>query len=94
MKIHDGRSIGNLATSDEVDELLRSRMKILGLDVDAIGRDFREVFDKVRKNCPRCGDREACVIDLRHDPNALIRKPIVRTRKRVNALVALTEAGG
>ena len=57
MKIDDGRSIGNPATSDEVDELLRSRMKILGLDVDAIGRDFREVFDKVRKNCPRCGDR-------------------------------------
>ena len=42
MKIDDGRSIGNPATSDEVDELLRSRMKILGLDVDAIGRDFRE----------------------------------------------------
>ena len=32
MKIDDGRSIGNPATSDEVDELLRSRMKILGLD--------------------------------------------------------------
>ena len=46
MKIDDGRSIGNPATSDEVDELLRSRMKILGLDVDAIGRDFREVFER------------------------------------------------
>ena len=53
MKIGVCRLIGNLATSDEVDELLRSRMKILGLDIDAISRDYHEVFDKVRKNCPR-----------------------------------------
>jgi hypothetical protein len=49
MKIDDGRSIGNPATSIEVDELLRSRMKILGLDVEAIGRDFREVFEEPMK---------------------------------------------
>ena len=94
MKFDDGRSIGNLATSDEVDELLRSRMKILGLDVEAIGRDFREVFDKVRKNCPRCGDREACAIDLRHDPNALIWEAYCPNSEALNILVALTEAGG
>jgi hypothetical protein len=94
MKIDDGLSIGNPATPDEVDELLRSRMKILGLDVDAIGRDFREVFDKVRENCPRCGDREACVIDLRHDPNALIWEAYCPNSEVLNALVALTEAGG
>ena len=50
MQIDDGRSIGKAATPDEVDDLLRDRMKILGLDVDSIGRDFREMFDKVRKN--------------------------------------------
>ena len=94
MKPDDGRSMGNRATSDEVDELLRSRMKILGLDVDAIGRDFREVFERVRKNCPRCDDREACVIDLRHDPNALIWEAYCPNSEVLNVLVALTEAGG
>ena len=94
MKIDGGRSIGNPATFDEVDELLRSRMKILGLDVEAIGRDFREVFDKVRKNCPPCGDREACAIDLRHDPNGLIWEAYCPNSEVLNALVALTEASG
>ena len=94
MKIDDGHSIGNRATSDEVDKLLRSRMKILGLDVDAIGRDYHEVFDKVRKNCPRCADREACAIDLLHDPNGLIWEAYCPNSEVLNALVALTEAGG
>ena len=94
MKIDDGRSIGNPATSDEVGELLRSRMKILGLDVEAIGRDFREVFDKVRRNCPRCGDREACVIDLRNDPNALIWEAYCPNSEALSVLVALSETAG
>jgi hypothetical protein len=92
MKADDGRSIGIPAASDGVDELLRNRMKILGLDVDAIGREFPEVFDKVRKNCPLCGDREACVIDLRHDPNALIWEAYCPNAEVLNVLVALTEA--
>ena len=93
MRIDDGRSIGNPAVPYDVDELLRRRMKILGLDVDAIGRNFPEVFDKVRKNCPRCEDREACAIDLRHDPNALIWEAYCPNSEVLNALVALTEAG-
>ena len=88
----DGRSIGNPATPDEVDDLLRGRMKILGLDVDAIAREFREVFDKIRKNCPRCGDREACAIDLRQDPNAPIWEAYCPNSRLLNALVAVTEA--
>ena len=93
MRIDDGRSIGNAAMPYEVDELLRSRMKILGLDVDAIDRNFPEVFDKVRKNCPRCGDREVCAIDLRRDPNGLIWEAYCPNSEVLNALVALTEAG-
>jgi len=92
MEIDDGLSIGIAATSDDVDELLRSRMKILGLDVDAVGRDFSEVFDRVRKNCPLCGDREACVIDLRQDPNALMWEAYCPNSEVLNVLVALTEA--
>ena len=52
MQIDYGHSIGNPTTLDEVDELLRGRMQILGLNVDAIGREFREVFDKIKRNCP------------------------------------------
>ena len=94
MTIDDGLSTGSPTTSNEVDELLRSRMKILGLDVDATGRDFREAFERIRKNCPRCGDREACVIDLRKDPNALIWEAYCPNSAALNAIVALTEAAG
>jgi len=94
MQIEDGRSIGTPATPDEVDDLLRARMKILGLDVDAIGREYRKVFDKIRRNCPRCGDREACAIDLRHDPNGLIWEAYCPNSHMLNLLVALTEAVG
>jgi hypothetical protein len=90
--IDDGSSIGNPATPDEVDDLLRGRMKILGLDVDAVGREFPEVFDQIRRNCPRCGDREACEIDLRHDPNGLIWEAYCPNSHELNVLVALTEA--
>ena len=93
MRIDDGRSIGNPAVPYDVDELLRRRVKILGLDVDAIDRNFPEVFDKVRKNCPRCGDREVCAIDLRRDPNGLIWEAYCPNSEVLNALVALTEAG-
>ena len=94
MRIDDGCSIGNHAMPDEVDELLRSRMKILGLDVDATSRDFHEAFERVRKNCPRCGDREACVIDLRNDPNAQIWEAYCPNSEVLNVLVALTETAG
>ena len=93
MKTDDDHSSGDPATCDEVDPLLRSRLKILGLDVDAIGRDFHDVFDKVKKNCPRCGDREACAIDLRHDPNVLMWEAYCPNSETLHVLVALTEAG-
>ena len=93
MKSDDDRAIGSPAAHPAVDELLRSRMRILGLDADAIGRDFPEVFDKVRKNCPRCGDREGCAIDLRRDPNAMIWEAYCPNSEVLNVLVALTEAG-
>jgi hypothetical protein len=51
------------------------------------------VFDKVKKNCPRCRAREACAIDLRHDPNGLIWEAYCPNSEVLNAMVALTEAG-
>ena len=93
MQSDDGCAIGNPATPNEVDDLLRSWMKILGLEVGAIGPEFREAFDRIRENCPRCGDREACVVDLRHDPSGLIWEAYCPNSRALNVLVSLTEAG-
>jgi hypothetical protein len=92
MQTDDGRSIGNRAAPDEVDDLLRGRMKILGLDVDVIEHEFCEIFDRIKKNCQSCDEREPCAIDLRHDPNALIWEAYCPNSDVLNALVALTEA--
>jgi hypothetical protein len=94
MQIDDNRSIETPATPDEVDDLLRGRMKILGLDIDAMEQEYRKVFDKIRETCPRCGDREACAIDLRHNPNGLIWEAYCPNSHVLNLLVALTEAVG
>ena len=66
-------------------------MKILGLAVDAIGREFPEVFDQIRRNCPSCSDREACALDLKRDPNTLIWEAYCPNSDALNALVALTD---
>ena len=84
-------SNGRPATPDEVDDLLRGRMKILGLDVDAIEREFHEVFDKIKRNCPSCSVREPCALDLKRDPNTLMWEAYCLNSDVLNALVALTE---
>ena len=43
--------------SEDVDHLLWRRMTILTLDVETIGREFPEVFGRVKRNCPLCEDR-------------------------------------
>jgi hypothetical protein len=91
MQIDYDHSIGKPTAPDEVDHLLRGRMKILGLEVDAIGREFPEVFDKIRRNCPSCSDREACALDLKRDPNTLIWEAYCPNSDVLNALVALTD---
>jgi hypothetical protein len=87
MQIDYDHSIGKPTATDEVDHLLRGRMKILGLEVDAIGREFPEVFDKIRRNCPSCSD----ALDLKRDPNTLIWEAYCPNSDVLNALVALTD---
>lgn len=91
MQIDYDHSAGNSSTRGEVDDLLRRRMEILGLGVDAIGRDFCEVFDKIKRNCPRCSDRDPCALDLESDPNTVMWEAYCPNADVLNALVALTE---
>ncbi len=93
MRTDDAHPIANLAAPGGVDDLLLGRMRILGLDVDAINRDFREVFETIRKNCSLCSDRGPCAVDLRHDPNALIWEAYCPNSEVLNVLVALNEVG-
>jgi hypothetical protein len=65
-------------------------MKLLLLDVDAIGRDFPEVFSILKRNCPSCGDRKICVLDFQHDPNIQMWEADCQNSEVLNVLVALT----
>ncbi len=56
--------------SQDVDHLLRGRLEVLKLDGDALGREFPEIFARIKTNCPLCGDRQTCVMDLQNDPSA------------------------
>ena len=75
----------------DVDHLLRGRLKVLNLDVDALGRDFPEIFNRVKLNCPLCGDRQACVLDLKNDPSALGLEADCPNAEILNTLAALAE---
>jgi hypothetical protein len=75
----------------EVDDILRGRMRVLGLDVDAIEGKYREVFDRVRRNCTSCNDREGCALDLKRDPDNLVWEAYCPNSDVLNAFVALTE---
>ncbi len=56
------------AQSLAVDELLGCRVEMLGLDLSGIKSGDDALMD-IMRNCPICGHREACVADLKRDPN-------------------------
>ena len=72
MEIRYDRSKGKSTTPDDVDDLLECRMKALGLDVDAIGRNYGELFDRIKNDCESCGDRGGCALDLKRNPDSLV----------------------
>ena len=87
---HD-HSTGKPTMREDVDDLFRGRLKILGLDVDAIGCDFREVLDKIKTNCTSCIDRGGCARDLKCDPSSSMWEAYCPNSDVLNALVALSE---
>jgi hypothetical protein len=71
MLIRNDRSTGKPMTRDDHGDLLYYRMAMLGLDLCAIEIESgdSEMFDKFKRSCARCDFREACAIDLKHNPN-------------------------
>ena len=51
------------------DDLLSSRMAMLGLDLSAIESSGGKVFETIKQRCTSCDCREACELDLRRDFN-------------------------
>ncbi len=69
MQIPKKRSTARAATSDDRFALLHFRMEMLGLDFEAIDRADHESVDEIKRRCTSCDSREACVLDLKRDPN-------------------------
>ncbi len=91
MQVCHQSSAAKSTAPQDADPLLKSRMLVLGLDVDAIGRDYPEVFEKIRRNCPSCGDRESCALDLKREPSSSTWEAYCPNSDVLNAIVALTE---
>jgi hypothetical protein len=73
----------------ESDGLLDCRMAMLGLDFEAIKQSDVETVAKITRECARCGSREACLVDLKRDPNS----PVWETYcPNAEELIALAKA--
>jgi hypothetical protein len=79
------------AIRDESEAHLKCWMAVLGLDFDAIERDYTETFDKIKRECVSCRVRVPCALDLKRDPNNLVWEAYCPNAGVLNALVALTE---
>jgi hypothetical protein len=91
MQIHYVRSTGESTTPYDGDDLLQCRMTIVGLDIEAIERDYGETFDKIKRNCMSCRLRTPCAVGLKLDPYNLVWEAYCANSEALNALVALTE---
>lgn len=89
MKKSSPRSTGKSVMSDGHDGLLECRMAMLGLDFDETKRDESDMFDEIRRSCLSCGDREACAVDLKRDPNSPVWEAYCPNS---SALIALAQA--
>ena len=84
MQIHHARA----ATGEEGD-LLACRMAMLGLDSDTLATTDMFTFAEILRRCAACNCREACMVDLKRDPN----NPVWETYcPNASTLVGLTVA--
>jgi hypothetical protein len=91
MEIQYARSTGNFTTPGESEDLLECRMTILGLDIDAIERDYGETLDRIKQRCTSCRVRAPCALELKRDPSSRVWEAYCPNSVTLNALVALTE---
>jgi hypothetical protein len=68
MPSRNPRSSGDRAKPEAPDELLDCRVEMLGLDLTTVDNTDGSL-QEIMRNCPICGYREACVADLKRDPN-------------------------
>lgn len=88
MPVQHDRLIESSATPDLGDELLRSRMVIVGLFSGALERDDSATFEELRRNCLACDDRVPCEADLKGDPANPVWQGYCPNAARLNALAA------
>ncbi len=86
MKIPDLRLPAEPAQEDD---LLDCRMLMLGLDRDVLALTDIHTLSEIMRRCVACGQRDACSIDLKRDPN----NPVWETYcPNAPELVGLTKA--
>ena len=76
------------AAPDLGDELLQSRMVVIGLFSGAVERDDSATFNELRRRCVGCDCRGPCEKDLRFDPVNLAWQAYCPNAKTLNALLA------
>ena len=68
MQNRNPRPPENGAQGEAPDELLDCRVEMLGLDLSVL-ENAGNALQEIMRKCPICGYREACVADLKRDPN-------------------------
>jgi hypothetical protein len=68
MPVQRRKAPGRSATPDPGDELLQSRMVVIGLFSGAVARDDGAGFGELNRRCVACDCRGPCEADLRRDP--------------------------
>lgn len=68
MPVQRRKALKQSATPDLGDELLQTRMVVVGLFSGAVEREDSAAFDALRCRCLACDCRGPCEADLRRDP--------------------------
>ena len=67
-------------------DLFECRLAMLGLDARVIKQGDGDTFESIRQRCKTCNTREACVVDLKRDPNDPVWETYCPNARVLNAL--------